>query len=65
MLESKLTRSLVARLPQHSCIVVREFPAAGEERCEQGYVWMGVSETLILDVVAPEAHQNNCSYVCT
>ena len=40
VLESELTRSLVAKLPQHSCILVREFPAAGEERCEQGYGWV-------------------------
>ena len=24
---------------------------------------MGVCESLMLDVVAPEAHQNDCSYV--
>ena len=34
VLESGPTRSLVAKLPQ---LVVREFRAAGEERCKQGY----------------------------
>ena len=27
-------------------------------------LWMSVYETLMLDVVAPEVHQNDCSYVC-
>ena len=25
---------------------------------------MGVCETLIPGVIAPEAHQNDCSYIC-
>ena len=37
VLESGPTHSLVAKLPQHSSLVVREFCAAGEEYCEQGY----------------------------
>ena len=47
VLESELTHSLVAKLPQHSWLVVHEFPAA-EEHCEQGYGPTGVSETLTL-----------------
>ena len=61
MLESGPTCSLVAKLPQRSSLVVREFCAAGEEWCEQAYGH--VCETLMPDVVAPEAHQSDRSYV--
>ena len=37
VLESGLTRSIVIKLPQHSSLAVREFRAASNEHCEQGY----------------------------
>ena len=37
VLESGLTHSLIAKLPQHSSLAVCEFSAASEECCKQGY----------------------------
>ena len=44
VVESEPTRSLVAKLPQRSSLVVRELRAAGEERCEQGYRRVSVAQ---------------------
>ena len=54
VLESRPTRSLVGKLPQRSSIAVREFRAASEERCGQGY-----DRCVLLDVVVPATHQNS------
>ena len=57
VLESRPTRSLVGKLPQRSSLAVREFRAASEERCEQGY---GRVFAKLRHIVA---HQNDRSYV--
>ena len=61
VLESRPTRSLVAKLPQRSSLVVRKLRAAGEELRTR--LRTGVCETLMPDVVAPEAYQNDRNYV--
>ena len=40
VLESGLTRGLVANLLKHLSLLVCKFYTAGEERCEQGYRWL-------------------------
>ena len=40
MLESRPTCSLFAKFLQHSSLAVREFRAAGNERCKQDHRWM-------------------------
>lgn len=62
MLESGLTRSLIAKFLQHSSLAVREFRAANLNTMNEATDGC-VCETLVPDVVAPEAHQNNCSCV--
>ena len=62
VLESRSPCSPVAKLLQLS-YVVHELCAASDERCERGYRQLCV-ETLLPDVVAPDMHQNDCSYVC-
>ena len=63
----ELICSLVAKLPQHSLLAVREFCAAircCKRRMLRTRQWTGVCKTLMPDVMAPEAHQNDQSYVC-
>ena len=64
MLECKPTHSLIGKLLQRSSLALCKFSTgiAIVEHCEQGYGC--VCETLLPDVVAPEAHQNDHSYVC-
>ena len=61
MLESGPTRSLIVKLSQRLLLAVCEFCTVSEEHCKRGYRW--VCETLLPNVVAPEAYQNGCSYV--
>ena len=60
MLESRLTHSLIAKLRQYSSLVVHELRAAGKECCKHAGLRMGMCETLMPDVMVPEALQNNC-----
>ena len=53
VVESRLTRSLVAKPPQRSLLVVREFRSASEEHYE--YWCVAACKT---HVGAPKAHQN-------
>ena len=57
VLESGLTRSLVANLLKRSSLVVREI------RTLRTRLWTGLCETLMPDAMAPGAHQNDRSYV--
>ena len=59
MLESGLTGDLVAKLPQCLSLAVCEFQC-----CKlRTRLWTGMCETLMSDVMVPQAYQNNCSYV--
>ena len=60
MIESGLTRSLVVKLPRHFLLAVREFRAQTKNTTDEAMDGC----VLMPDVVVPEAHQNDCSYVC-
>ena len=61
VLEKGPTCSLVAKAPQHLSPALREYRTARGEHCGRDYDWC--VQTLVPNVVAPEAHQNDCSYV--
>ena len=62
MLEIGLTGSLVAKLPQCLSLAVREFQCR-KLRTLRTRLWTGMCETLMPDVMVPQAYQNNRSYV--
>ena len=62
MLESGPTCSLVAKAVQHLLLTVREFHIASEKCCSLKLGPVCV-QSLFMDVVAPDAHQNDCSYL--
>ena len=63
MLESGLTHSYVAKLPQHFIACSMQILCCRRRKL-QTWLRMGVCETLMPNVVAPEAHQNDHGYVC-
>ena len=54
--------SLVANLPKHLSFVICKFRTA-RRRMLRTRLWMGMCETLMPDVMVPEAHQNDRSYM--
>ena len=61
VLQSRPTRSLIAKFPQRSVVACSpQILCCSHERTRPQ---MGVCEPLMPDVVAPKVHQNNCSYV--
>ena len=63
MLESGPTHSLVTKLLQCLSHVGHKFSIASDGPLWTK-LWMGVCEALLPDVMVPETHQNDCSYVC-
>ena len=61
--ESGRTHSPVSKLPQRSSLAVTECRAAAWRGTLQTKPRTGVCETLMPDVVVPEAHQNDRNYV--
>ena len=63
VLQSRLTRSLVAKFLQRSVVTCSTQIKCCMERILQMRSRTGVCEPLMPDVVANKVHQNNCSYV--
>ena len=63
VLQSRRTRSLVAKFPQRSVVACSTRFSCCRRRMLQTRPWTGVCEPLMPDVVSPKVHQNNCSYV--
>ena len=62
VVQSGPTHSLSAKFP-HRLVVTCSKQTSCCRRTLRAWPWKGVCEPLMPDVVAPKAHQNNCSYL--
>ena len=63
VLQSRPTRSLVVKFLQHSVIACSTWISCCRARTMWMRPWTGMCEPVMPDVVSPEVHQNNWSYV--